>query len=103
MVSGSLAIMPAVMTQQLRHERSPKFACNLSGSNMPEQSDEARVRDLLSRLDEISKESRSIRERIRSVRSQPPEWPAHRSVSDMFDFTPAEYDSSLPPRNDDEK
>jgi hypothetical protein len=68
---------------------------------MPEQSNDARVRDLLSRIDEIFRESRSIRERIRSVQAERPEWPDRRNVSEMFDFRPAEYDVA-PPRSDHE-
>jgi hypothetical protein len=68
---------------------------------MPEQSDAA-LRDLLSRIDEIFRESRSIRERIGSAQSRRPEWPDRRDVSEMFDFRPAEYDH-VPPRSDDDK
>jgi hypothetical protein len=69
---------------------------------MPEHTD-ARFRELLSRLDEIAEESRWIRERIRSVRARQPEWPDRSNVSEMFDRDPAEYHSSSPRRDEDEK
>jgi hypothetical protein len=57
---------------------------------MSELPDHDRVRELLRRLDDIQRESRMIRERIESIRSQSPEWPDRRRTSRLFDdITPA--------------
>ena len=52
---------------------------------MSEYPDHDRVRQLLKRIDQITKESELLRRQIENIRGASPEWPDRRSVSRMFD------------------
>ena len=52
---------------------------------MAQYEDHERVRELLKRVDEITKESEVLRQRIEEVRNNSPEWPDRRPVSRTFD------------------
>jgi hypothetical protein len=51
---------------------------------MSEYPDHDRVRQLLKRIDAITKESKQLRRQIESIRGMSPEWPDRRSVSRVF-------------------
>ena len=63
---------------------------------MSEFPDHDRVRQLLKRLEQHTRESESIRERIQTIKSHSPEWPDRRHRSRLFDdlATSGETDSS---------
>jgi hypothetical protein len=70
---------------------------------MSDPIDDPVVREILSQLDRVAKESRSIRQRIHDVQARKPEWPNRRDPADLFDSVQPEYDADAPPRGDDEK
>jgi hypothetical protein len=51
---------------------------------MADAPDNARIRELLARLDEVTEESQDLLRRIADARSRHPEWPARGHVSDLF-------------------
>jgi hypothetical protein len=55
-----------------------------------------RIRELLSRLDEIQAESRFIRERIAGIKRDSPEFPDRRRASRLF-HVDSEATNSRPP------
>ena len=60
---------------------------------MSEYPDHDRVRYLLDRIDEITKESELLRRQIERIRHSSPEWPSRRSVSRLFEDGSRRFDS----------
>ena len=65
---------------------------------MSEYPDHDRVRGLLKRIDEITRESERIRQQIENIRTTSPEWPDRRRTSRLFQDRPGES-TAVPSRD----